>query len=684
MFHNILYILLFAQCALSTIVSTNIGPVDIEPGFRVRFYQVSISDTSTDAETKDFLTNQQYVSEGTLLGQLNGITEITVKYNRYHNDFIHGFYIDPDEVKQFVVEFRGYIRKMEDGRLGIRWLSPSVKACGANLRRRTGFYARVYPDTYLDNSASDTLCLNDNTQESAQDNIFAGNENISASGNFNLSKYVPGMWYPIILAAFVGGDGLNGEFWYGIDQNYSQMGPENSGYNPNDDYEYFDENRATKPVAKRCPQYDKDNYVEPQVPPPFVTTPYTCPVTSSTTPITITPSSSSETYITSSESIVDPSSSESVIEPEPSNSESTIETTYSESVVVPTSSSLPIEPTSSDQSIQSTSSDPSIEPTSSLDSSMWLSSDPSLTTTLYESSLDPTSSSIFTEDPSSVWPSISSAITESSIDITSDVPHSSTESSSAFTYSSSTTNIEPQPSTTVSDAATQTQPSPSDLTDVTRSTTTQDDVSTSVVPSEHPTNPDSSSTSNHITDTFTTNNSKEPINTVTVVTTVTHDFDTDVFTSEVTIGPDKTIDTTNTEISISDKHTDQPTESPVEPDSNEVLSTCQNCASLVTKDGSTDEGVIDGILTHSTTTLETPYDKNNNEISSVDYRGTSKITGDQTNSDAETTAPSLVDYMSVTSESSTMLHSVEDFVGEGSIYSTYTSFIMLFIATLLL
>mgnify|MGYP003362229379 CR=1 FL=1 len=699
MFHSILYILLLGHIALALTSTTNLGPVEIDPGFRVRFYQVSVSDVATNAELDDFLTNQRYVSDGTMLGQLNGITELTVKYNRYHNDFIHGFYIDPDEVKQFVVEFRGYFRMSQGGRFSIRWQTPQVKPCGVNVKGLSASYIRFHPGTYLDTGASDTLCINDYSEKTGYDDMFTGNNIGSNTATLSLSKYLPDMWYPIILSALIGGDALDGEFWYGEDLKFSQMEPENSGYNPGDDYEYFDANRGVDPISKRCPKFDKDNYVEPQVPPPFVTTAYTCPVSSSSTAVLSSSKPSSDEFVTSSESSLEPSSSTSVIDPEPSFSESMTGSTFSESIVISTSFESSIIPSSAD---------PSIEPTPSSSSTLLI-SDSSLSTASFQSSTGPTSSVVVTDGTSSIISSISSDTTQSVIDITSVIPQSSTESSFTDNYSSTTsaattddvqipssypqssndytsgdlesssdntldhtfdwssttavisesspsatllpsfTEGEPQPTCSASDDCAQTHPSSSALSKETQNTSTNTIVSTTVVTADYQTNPDSFSRNNPGTGIFETTNDKTSTTTVVVVTTVTDGHNTDV---EIT--------------------TNKYTGSNNEQDVPEIIFTCLTCSPTVTDDGHDQNVKEDSLFRHRTTTLEMSHYSDNKEnlAHSHSFDVLDK-------SDTRTSTLPLTYYTVVTSASNTMSASVEDFLGEGSTISIYTSLVML-------
>ena len=460
MLSNILFILLFTRLVRSAIGSTNIGPVDMEPGFRVRFYESTLPEKPTDAQVKDYLSSQQYVSDGTLLGQLNGITETTVRYNRYHDDFIHGFYIDPDEIKQFVVEFRGYFKWDKNGILRINWQSPLAKACDQKLFRTTGTYIRIYPDTYLDTSASNAICLNDYQLMDKNNYIFSGNMTTGYSADFNLSKYVVGMWYPIIISVYNAGDGLDGEFMYAISEdpfNYFSVGPENSGHNPNDNYPYFDANRKTNPVAKRCPVFDADNYVEPQVPPPYVTTAYTCPNTeTSSTVIVPTTSSSSESIVESSSSALPAESSSSASPVESSSSEWSGESTLSESIIEPTSSESSLEPTSSESVIEPTSSESVIEPTPSESiiesaastTSEYASSVVSSVVTTAELTEDQSSTDIETDSVPTPQPSSTGPSDMSSVDSFS-TAYSSLEFSTAETETSSNTE-EPQTATTSS------------------------------------------------------------------------------------------------------------------------------------------------------------------------------------------------------------------------------------------
>ncbi|GMM57366.1 hypothetical protein DAKH74_039820 [Maudiozyma humilis] len=731
MLSNILFILVFMRIVRSAIVSTNIGPVDIEPGFRVRFYESTLPEKPTDVQVKEYLSSQQYVSDGTLLGQLNGITEPTVQYNRYHNDFIHGFYIDPDEIKQFVVEFRGYFKWDKNGILVIRWQSPLVKACEQNLFRTTGGYVKIYPDTYLDTSAAKAICLNDSQMEGMNDYVTAGNMSVSSSSNLSFSKYVVGMWYPIIISVYNAGDALDGEFMYAVRDdpfNYFSLAPENSGYSPNDNYPYFDANRETNPVAKRCPVFDADNYVEPQVPPPYVTTAYTCPSTeTSSTVIVPTPSSSSESIVESSSS---------PLPAESSSSEWSGESTLSESSVQPTSSESSVQSTSSESLIGSTSSTTS-EYASSLVSSVVT----SVELTEDQSSTDIETDPVPTPQPSSTGPSdmtsvdslstayssveFSTAETETS-SITEEPQTATTSSVSSDFHSSSTDDTITSPDfssewssmTSEVEGPTETSTHSSHITDeeteksfTMQSTTTNSlDVPTELSSEEMKSSSDVTTIATASTPTHPTNTGDETGDTQTVGTeigtndekslstdklvTVTDDSNGGVVTTTIVIRPGEGPEGVTTHTLSDTMHGGDISGTTIAEAGGEQIPSGGNvhASTDINNDGNPEYMGTGGLANHPTTTLRgtddhansptkgtSTYDYANNAVDDVQPNETS-FAGPSDKTGSTGTSVSLVSYKTVTTATNTHPIQLEEFVGQASSYTVWSSLLVMVVS----
>ena len=378
-----------SNIVFAAITTHEIGPTNFKPGLHARFYEAVIPAESGPWGNEEYFRDQEYIQDGNLLGQIDGIPTATVSYHRHYNDFVHGFYIDPDEDKQIVMELRGYfkLRQTESG--AIKWVAPFINLCGKDAVRDTAAFLRLHPDIGLYDVTSDTMCEFESKEITSLDYIYVGGYADEGTGWFQY-KYQGDRWYPFMLAIVIGGDALDGEFQIFSEGAFRALDPDQLMYNPDEDYPYFDDMRRTYNAAdgltalERCPHYDADNSLPPQIAPPYSTIEFSC----STSISSIV--SSSETSLISSDQIVEPTSSDSIVEP--TSSDSIVEPTSSDPIGEPTSSDPIVEPTSSDPIVEPTSSEPIIEPTSS---------DPIVEPTSSEPIIEPTSSDLIVEPTSS-------------------------------------------------------------------------------------------------------------------------------------------------------------------------------------------------------------------------------------------------------------------------------------------
>ncbi|GMM53386.1 hypothetical protein DAKH74_000020 [Maudiozyma humilis] len=411
----------FSSIVFAEITTHEIGPTNFKPGLRARFYEAVIPAESGPWGNEDYFHDQEYIQDGNLLGQIEGIPTATVSYHRHYNDFVHGFYIDPDEEKQIVMELRGYFKLRQTEWGASKWVSPIINLCGKDVIRDTACLMRLHPDIGLYNVTSDTMCEFDSKHIWSMDYMYMGNYSEEGTASFQ-SYYKEDRWYPFMLAIVIGGDALEGEFQILSDGEFKALDPDQLMYNPDEDYPYFDDMRRTYNAAdgltalERCPHYDADNSLPPQIAPPYSTIEFSC----STSISSIV--SSSETSLISSDPIVEPTSSDSIVEPtssdpivEPTSSDPIVEPTSSDPIVEPTSSDPIVEPTSSDPIVEPTSSDPIVEPTSSDPIVEPTSSDPIVEPTSSDPIVEPTSSDPIVEATSSdpiVEPTSSDPIVE--------------------------------------------------------------------------------------------------------------------------------------------------------------------------------------------------------------------------------------------------------------------------------
>lgn len=295
--NTIILLLYFIPFSFAGLITQNLGKKDLKPGFRVRFYKPSLTGDETDDVMKAYLDDKTYETEAEFLGQMNGVTSTEFNYLRGHNDFINGFYIDPS-IDQFLVEYRGYFAPSVGGQLGTVWTQYPVDICPGNrLRTHAAAYSLMYNEVFLNNTADKTVCTWETSNRNGGRNIFSGFNNGGAGVAMNTDIMYADQLYPFRLVFFNDAEALEAKFRYYTypEYVYYSFTEGNSFYSPNDNYEYRDAN-ANAGWSKICPKFDVEDTMTSVSQPPFVTYPYTCPISSSSEE----PSSTSEPPITSS------------------------------------------------------------------------------------------------------------------------------------------------------------------------------------------------------------------------------------------------------------------------------------------------------------------------------------------------------------------------------------------------
>ena len=394
--HTILFCILLLQPIFAQDIVKEIGPVHFEQGLRVRFYEVNLPSDMSETDRRDYMENYKYATDDNLLGQVNGVPTVSVNYLRYHNDFIHGFYIDPDEIKQFVVEFRGYFLVPEEAGLSIRWSSPFVKKCLKSLQRDTECYIRLRMDVPLNETTGDTLCTFEPYNRNARSFLYSPNDIGEATSVWGNVYTRAQRWYAIRASVLVGGEALDGLLTYDADGNgLKALTAETTQYSPDDNYEYFDENSQSADI-ERCPVFDGDNFVPPREQPPYSTKKYSCITfgTKTTSSETTVATSDVPTDVSSSASIIETSSTEAIVE---TSSSEIAESSATESSGIHSSSETLVESSVVTSSISSRSSE-EVSPTSNSEQpTISTPPDSSIETSLPTSSPEFTSTEVVTE-----------------------------------------------------------------------------------------------------------------------------------------------------------------------------------------------------------------------------------------------------------------------------------------------
>ncbi|GMM54364.1 hypothetical protein DAKH74_009800 [Maudiozyma humilis] len=690
-----------SNIVFAAITTHEIGPTNFKPGLHARFYEAVIPAESGPWGNEEYFRDQEYIQDGNLLGQIDGIPTATVSYHRHYNDFVHGFYIDPDEDKQIVMELRGYfkLRQKESG--AIKWVAPFINLCGKDAVRDTAAFLRLHPDIGLYDVTSDTMCEFESKEITSLDYIYVGGYADEGTGWFQY-KYQGDRWYPFMLAIVIGGDALDGEFQIFSEGAFRALDPDQLMYNPDEDYPYFDDMRRTYNAAdgltalERCPHYDADNSLPPQIAPPYSTIEFSC----STSISSIV--SSSETSLISSDPIVEPTSSDSIVEStssdpivEPTSSGPIVEPTSSDPIVEPTSSDPIVEPTSSDPIVEPTSSDPIVEPTSSDPIVEPTSSDPIIEPTSSDLIVEPTSSDPMVETTSQMETSSTSKDPWYSQEPTDTLPYttttdeyvttSETEKSDDFTASQTSTQSS-------ADVVITSETAPATTTDVkpTSSTMSEEtplsfisDISTATIIETTTTTVIENTSSGFLTDVLST--PLEPDTTVHLPTTTTQ-FVTATDTT-------KTVDGGANEETTNVQNASTSTIGTGEVSATEPLSTASDQS-----EGGNDPETIIPEPTRTTTVLEavtqdpTGFDKSHRQTTTVLLPGadtnsvissvhtTNHAVSDiithatTTDKDAVTqSTSSLLLYSTVTTGKSDIPVSLEGFEGQASTYDAWTT-----------
>lgn len=517
--------------ASASTVTSEIGPVDFEPGLLVRFYEAEIPTFSGVWEDEEYFRDRDYAKDGKFLGQVTGVTSPTVKYHRYYNDFIHGFYIDPDEIKQVVVEIRGYFKARDNQGLGMKCISPFLSLCGKKLERDTSCFTRVHPDVALYNTTADTMCDFDQSYQPSFIYQYIDNDADEGTMWFPYVPFQKDKWFPFTVSILVGGDAVDATFQL-LDPVLGFYLPplEELMYSPNEDYDFFDSIRAS-PADEKCPRFDNDTPVPSPVQPPYSTIPFACPVSSSTI------ESTSMSSVVTSEPSISITSSDVVIE------------TSSDISTTPTTSEYSTEPTSSEQIVETSTVEPPIETTSSVTVIESTSSDPVVVETSSTSAIDSISSELPWESTSShpvVEPTPSVPVSEQS----SSQP-TGTSSSDEFSQIESSSDVVIV-TTTLEETVTATDPDTSDIYTSFTSTTQLSSINDITTETETPdtsteqwgTSIDTAETDSPITSEYTEETSvmeTTPVTTTEILTTVT----------EITTAPHETFEETSSVATIS-------------------------------------------------------------------------------------------------------------------------------------
>ncbi|CAB4256460.1 hypothetical protein, no similarity [Maudiozyma barnettii] len=242
------------------ILDSNLGPIALTPGLRARFYEVSFDGSETAGGRQQYVTSKAYMTEGNYLGEVNGVTSLDVNYVRYLNPTIYGFRMDPN-VKQFVIELRGYYKPQTTAGMRISSLVNAVKGCndGAYDSSILSTYAKVSNKVYLNSTDSDKFCYQDNSATKPFATLFNelssySSDYMSVTGGKDTPIFTKNTYYPIRMVFLSRGAGLNALFFPNVNGNWMSFSGSTLFSNPNEDYDALDDNAETV-FPGNCPQF---------------------------------------------------------------------------------------------------------------------------------------------------------------------------------------------------------------------------------------------------------------------------------------------------------------------------------------------------------------------------------------------------------------------------------------------
>lgn len=103
-----------SSVTFASVQTKNLGQLNLLPGATVKLYSTSLTGREDYYNRPNYFKNKEFLTDGELIGQ-QIVTSFNIFYIAYSFvQYIFGFNIDPTW-KNFVFEFRGYLKPPQDG-----------------------------------------------------------------------------------------------------------------------------------------------------------------------------------------------------------------------------------------------------------------------------------------------------------------------------------------------------------------------------------------------------------------------------------------------------------------------------------------------------------------------------------------------------------------------------------------
>ncbi|SMN22615.1 hypothetical protein, no similarity [Maudiozyma saulgeensis] len=268
----------------------NMTKLQLLPGLAARMYKTSLNSSADYSTRSTYIENGQYLTDGELVAQKAGVTELNIKRIKYKNNDVLGFYMDPDD-DYIVVELRGYLRMPYTGQLTIGRYVNTISGCdGVNLYQSTTDYWVVKQSMFVNNTDDGSLCTHNSSLPWYSDDgeymasVTSTNLNTGGSAFMNSAYFYEGIYYPFKVVILVGGDGLfttaSASIKNALGSHSFQLNEETLFYDPYENFETDDANYS-KDFPLNCPSLNGEEFVDDIIIPPTSSVPDQCPVTSS-------------------------------------------------------------------------------------------------------------------------------------------------------------------------------------------------------------------------------------------------------------------------------------------------------------------------------------------------------------------------------------------------------------------
>ena len=248
----------------ASVQTKNLGHLNLQPGATVKFYSTSLTGREDYYSRPNYFKNKEFLSDGELIGQ-QIVTSFEIFHVAYGTQFLFDFTTEPTW-KNFVFEFRGYLKAPQDGNFWLSQYMESAYTCNGDYGAQfQGSYYIIKEAIYLNDTSDGFVCTYDSDLKNHKE--FTFDEYCPPepfymqynSDSFNMS-FISNQYYPIVFYTYISGEALSS--WglslsyetSEVDYPFSYQLENYLYYDPNEDSERDDANLNAQ-FPDSCPQF---------------------------------------------------------------------------------------------------------------------------------------------------------------------------------------------------------------------------------------------------------------------------------------------------------------------------------------------------------------------------------------------------------------------------------------------